>query len=406
MLPIKCFKAFFFAAGLVALCSILALAQTESRQAEDPARKEAFRVFDVGKYVEAMTLLENYVSQHPDDLVAKERWAYSVLQYASTLPNAEDRKKARARAHALAVELKEAHDQSDLLQVMLAVPEDGSEGSFSSRKEVDEAIKAAEADFNRGDYDKALAGYDKVLALDPSNYEAVVFSGDVYFRRKQYDKASHAFARAVQIDPNRETAYRYWGDTLTSLSKDADARAKFIDAVVAEPYSKSSWMGLRQWADRNKVKLNVVVLRDKSSVSTQSKSSNVTIDPKSLGNDPVAGPAWLAYNGVRLTWQKEKFKKEFPEESTYRHSLKEEAEALDTMAKTIATDAKDQKKAKDMDPALVALVQIDRSGLLDPFVLFNRADKEIARDYPTYREAHRDTLRRYLDEYVVPKAPN
>lgn len=396
------------AAGMAVFCAVQAVAQTqpEPQKTEDPARKEALRVYESGKYVEAMPLLEDYVAAHPDDLVVKERWAYSVLQYAGTLSNPDDRKKARARAHALAVELKEAGDQSDLLQVMLALPEDGSEGTFSGRKEVDDAIKAAEADFSRGEYEKARAGYEKVLTLDPNNYEAMVFTGDVYFRQKQYDKASQWFARAVQLDPNRETAYRYWGDTLTSLSKNAEAREKFIDAVVAEPYTKNSWMGLRQWTDRNQLKLNVVVLKDKSSVSTQGKETTVTLDSKAIGNDTVGTAAWIVYGGVRLSWQKEKFKKEFPQETSYRHSLKEESEALDTMAKVVAEDAKDKKKSKDIDPALLALVQIDESGLLDPFVLYNRADRDIARDYPTYRDAHREVLRRYLDEYVVPKAPN
>ncbi len=391
------------AAAMAAVCSILAVAQTEPKQAEDPARKEAFRIYESGRYVDAMPLLENYVAEHPDDLVAKERWAYSVLQYGSTLPSVAERQKARARAHALGVELKAAADQSDILAILLAIPEDGSEGSYSSRKDVDAAIKAAEADFNRGDYDKALAGYRKVLALDPSNYEAMIFSGDVYFQQKQYDKAGEWFAKAVQSDPNREMAYRYWGDALTSLSKSEDARGKFIDAVVAEPYSRDSWIGLRKWADQNNVKLNVVVLKDKSSVATQGKNSTVTLDSKAVGKDNAAAAAWIAYSGVRLTWQREKFKKEFPQETAYRHSLREEAEALDTMAKTVASDAKDGKKSKDIDPALLALVQINQSGFLDPFVLINRADKDIAKDYPAYRDNHRDTLRRYFDEYIVPK---
>jgi hypothetical protein len=187
---------------------------------------------------------------------------------------------------------------------------------------------------------------------------------------------------------------------LTSLSKNADARARFIDAVVAEPYSKDSWMALRQWADRNQVKLNLVVLKDKSTPTTQGKSPAVA-DSKAKNSGDVDAAAWVAYSGVRSGWQKEKFKKEFPQEPAYRHSLREEAEALDTMAKTIASDG----KTKDVDPGLLALVQIDDSGLLDPFVLYNRADKDVARDYPAYREAHRDTLRRYLDEYVVPKTP-
>jgi tetratricopeptide (TPR) repeat protein len=243
------------------------------------------------------------------------------------------------------------------------------------------------------------------LALDPGNYEAALFAGDVCFKQHSYGQAGEWFARAIQIDPNRETAYRYWGDALTSSSKNHEARGKFIDAVVAEPYSNKAWMGVRQWVDRNKVKLNVLVLKDKSATQTDGKNATITLDPNMLNGDSSGTAAWIVYSGTRLTWQQEKFKKEFTNETVYRRSLKEEAEALDTMVSLIAEDAKSKKKAKNMDPSLLALVQLDHAGLLEPFVLFNRADAGIAKDYAAYRAAHRDVLRRYLDEYVVPKTP-
>jgi hypothetical protein len=52
----------------------------------------------------------------------------------------------------------------------------------------------------------------------------------------------------------------------------------------------------------------------------------------------------------------------------------------------------------------MALIQVDHDGLLEPFVLLNRADRDIAQDYPAYRSAHRDKLYRYLDEVVLPKS--
>jgi hypothetical protein len=76
------------------------------------------------------------------------------------------------------------------------------------------------------------------------------------------------------------------------------------------------------------------------------------------------------------------------------------------MVSVLAVDAKSKDKAKNIDPALLALIQLDHAGLLEPFVLFNRADAGIAQDYAAYRSAHRDLLRRYLDEYVVPKTPS
>jgi tetratricopeptide (TPR) repeat protein len=374
-------------------------------QADDAARHEAFALYDSGKYVDAMPLLEKIVAGNPADTVAKEHWAFSMVCYAATLQDPVDSKKVRVRARSLAVQLKEAGDNSNLLQIMLALPEDGSEPSFSDRKEVDDAIRAAEADFSRGDLDKAREGYLRALLLDPANYDAALFIGDVYFKQHVYGSTGEWFARAIQINPNRETAYRYWGDALTSASKNDEARGKFIDAMVAEPYNNKAWMGLRQWADRNKVKLNVVVLQDKSSQQTDGKNATITLDPNMLSGDSAGTAAWIVYSGTRLSWQREKFKKEFPDETAYRRSLKEETEALDTMVTVIAEDAKSKKKAKNIDPALLALVQLDHAGFLEPFVLFNRADAGIARDYAPYRAAHRDILRRYLDEFVVPKAP-
>jgi tetratricopeptide (TPR) repeat protein len=390
---------------LVALCPVGSSAQTPANSADDPARREAFQLYDAGKYVDAMPRLEQIVADHPSDLVAKEHWAFSMIGYAASLPDPAERMKVRAHARALAVQLKDEGDNSNLLQIMLGLPEDGSESSFSDRKEVDAAMKAAEADFSRGDLDKAREGYQRALLLDPKNYEAALFSGDSCFKQHSYAQAGEWFARAIQIDPNRETAYRYWGDALAASSKNDEARGKFIDAVIAEPYSSKAWMGLKQWVDRNKVKLNVLVLQDKAATQTDGKDATVTLDINMLNGSPSSGAAWIIYSGTRITWQKEKFKKEFPNEPAYRRSLKEEAEALDTMVTVLAEDAKSKKKAKNMDPSLLALVQLDHLGLLESFVLFNRADAGIARDYAGYREVHRDLLRRYLDEYVVPKTP-
>jgi hypothetical protein len=153
------------------------------------------------------------------------------------------------------------------------------------------------------------------------------------------------------------------------------------------------------------VKLNVLVLKDKSATQSDGKNATITLDPNMLNGDGSGTAAWIVYSGTRLSWQQEKFKEEFPNETVYRRSLKEETEALDAMVSVIAGDAKSAKKAKNMDPSLLALIQLDHAGLLEPFVLFNRADAGIGKDYAAYRDTHRDLLLRYLDEYVVPKTP-
>jgi tetratricopeptide (TPR) repeat protein len=329
-----------------------------------------------------------------------------LFEYAGTLPEPQQRKSARARARAVAVEAKGLGDNSQLLQLMLEQPEDGgSEVAFSDSKEVDAAMKAAEADFSRGELDKAREGYMRALLIDPNNYEAALFTGDIYFRQHVYGSAGEWFARAIQIDPNRETAYRYWGDALVALGKEDEARSKSIEGIVADPYTRRSWTGLQNWLKRNKLVLNNVELKDRSSVTVKDeKNINITLDSSLEKDDPDA-QAWVSYGLDRAAWHTEKSEKEFPNIPRGRRTLQEEAHALNFMI-TVLKEQKDyEKKLPKLDPSLQLLIKIQEAGFLDPFVLLNRADAGIAQDYPAYRAASRDKIRSYLDEFVIPKTP-
>ncbi len=377
---------------------------TQEDEATKELRRRAVDLYHSGKFVDAMPLLEKLAAINPSDFVVKEHWAYCVLQYSATLKDPEARQRARLQARNMGLEAKKLGDQGEMLEILLSIPEDGSEPKFSDRKDVDDAMKLAEASFAKGDLDKAREGYLHALELDPKNYEAAVFVGDVYFKQQAYDTAGEWFARAIKINPDRETAYRYWGDALAAVGKNDDAREKYINAVIAEPYNRPPWSALRHWADRVNQPFNAILLENKSSVKTEGGQSTVTMDEHSLKQDSPESAGWIAYSGTHVNWQQQKFKKEFPAAPAYRHSLKEEAEALDTMVQVLAPDAASQKKAEKLDPSLIALIRIDHEGLLEPFVLLNRADREIALDFPAYRSAHRDKLYRYVDEFVLPKA--
>ncbi len=394
-----------FALGffLAIACAICAAQSVDKTANGDGERSEAFELYKQGKFVNAMPLFERLAADHPSDPAMKEAWAWCILQYSGTLPDPEERKKARVRARMIAVGAKNLGDTSQLLQVLLDLPEAGFEATFSDRKEVNEAMKAAEADFSRGDLDKAREGYLRVLALDPTNYDAALFIGDVYFKQHIYGSAGEWFSRAIQSDANRETAYRYWGDALAAMSKDNDARGKFIDAIVAEPYNRLSWTGLTNWLQRNKLELNNVRLKDRVAVTVKDgKNINITLDT-SLGKDDPNTLAWTTYGLGRASWHTDKFKKEFPDEPQYRRSLREEADSLNLMI-TVLKEQKDYpNNLKRLDPALDALIKIQEAGFIEPFVLLNRVDPEIAKDYGPYRALHRDNIRGYLDTFVVPQ---
>src|SRR5208283_2532902 len=144
--------------------------------------------------------------------------------------------------------------------------------------------------------------------------------------------------------------------------KEDEARSKFIDGIVADPYTRRSWTGLRNWLERNKVEMNSVKLKDRSSVTVKDdKNINITLD-SSLGKDDPNGLAWTTYSLSRASWHGDQFKKEFPNEPKYRRTLKEESDSLGLMI-TVLKEQKDyQKKLKDLDPSLQALIKIQEAG--------------------------------------------
>jgi hypothetical protein len=108
---------------------------------------------------------------------------------------------------------------------------------------------------------------------------------------------------------------------------------------------------------------------------------------------------------VRDQWQNGgDFKKRFPEDKRYRHSLPEESEALTAAVKVLEKLEADSKSARQVgsEPGLVLLLKLYQAGLIEAYVLFSRGDPGIARDYIAYRSRNRERLEEYMDKFVVP----
>jgi tetratricopeptide (TPR) repeat protein len=383
------------------LLVISASAGAQASKDYDTKRARAFQLFDQNKLVDALSILEDLASQKPMDAAVLSHLGMCIVAKAATLEDPEARKRERVRARTLLQRAKELGDQSRLTQVILdEIPADGTVPPFSQRKDVEDAMREGEAEFAKGDFENAKAAYGRALVLDPKQYEAALFTGDVYFKLRQMDQAQVWFERAVQIDPDRETAYRYWGDALMGLGRTGEARSKYIEAVIAEPYNPTAWGQLAAWAQTQQLRLSPPVIQSPHQVTVKNGTPNIAIDAKSITqNDGTLN--WLVYEITCANWKQDLFAKAFPEEKVYRHSLPEEAAALRKVAEAVNRDLK-AGKVQSLEPSLATLVKLDEEGLLEAYILLNRADQGIARDYAGYRKAHRDQLRRYLDEYVVP----
>ncbi len=391
---------------LILSCGALAQSNEAAKDESFKSRlKQAIALYDLGRAADALPLFEDLVKQHPENVVVQEHYGMSMLMSSAGVTDPAERRRMRVEARKAFMKARELGDQSNLAKLADDIPEDGSFSALSEREDVNAALQAGEAAYGKGDYEQAIANYQKALSLDSKNHRAALYIGDVLFKQSKYDESAVWFKQAITIDPNRETAYRYWGDALKSQGKWEEAKEKFIDALVADPYNRNPWVGYSQWADARGMKLVKPNIVPPSKVEDTEKGANITIDSNSLGGgkDDVSGGAWLMYPMIHVTWKNQgEFLKKFPNEKQYRHSLAEEMAAFGGVL-TVADELLGKKKPKALDPQIVKLQELRSKGLLEAYILVHRADEGIAQDYPSYRDAHRDKLQEYFASLLAPK---
>jgi tetratricopeptide (TPR) repeat protein len=398
-----------------AVLAALVFAPVVPAQPQDPSeRQRALELYDANKFTEALPLLEKLANTNPKDVAILSRLGFAL--YASTAAEKDQAARQKIRERARSV-LQRAHalgDNSNLTNMALDALSgpDSSAVPFSNMKSADAAMREGEEAFVRGDMDKAIAAYKRAFEADPQLYDAALYAGDAEYkkaynstdptyRNQHFDAAGLWFSKAISVNANRETAYRYWGDALDAQGKTNDARDRFVEAIVAEPYSRQPYVGLTQWAQRHQVQLGHPKIEPPNSSSTEGGQTTLNIDPRTLNSNDGSNE-WLLYNLTRIAWSKTDFAKNYPNEKEYRHSLKEEAAALRMVAEACAKDVK-SGKVRALEPSLGLLVKLNEDGFIESYVLFVHPDEGIARDYAAYRNANREKLKRYwLEVAIVP----
>ena len=385
--------------GIVLTVACLGAAAALAQQ-DEAARANA--LWGEGRRLDALPLYEDLARDHPKEWLYQERLAVALGVKAEMATDPADVKALLTRERDAAKRAVELGDPNYFMQLTAQL--DPNAPIVAAPGSPAQALQQeAEKAFGIGDYATALTKYAAAADADPKLYEAPLYAGDTAYSQKDLKTAAKWFARAISVDPNRETAYRYWGDALMRIGHDpAAAKQKFIDAIVAEPYNKLAWQGIQQWAQVEKaVILAPKIDRPAGPVVDAKKPKNITIniDPGMTDDKKHPGSyAWLGYSMARAAFRGDEFKKLFPDEKEYRHTLKEE----DTALGAVAEIAKEGKiKPENLDESLRNLVDLNNAGMLDCWILINGADQGIARDYAAYRNEHRQLLRDYLERFVV-----
>jgi len=316
----------------------LCFAVTAGLAQEDEAAR-ANALFKAGKRPEALPLYEDLAKQFPNEMVYAERLADCLGAEAVQLSDPAAIKAVRTRERDAAKRAVELGDTAEFIKMMANI--DPDQPLFAGIAGAGKALLAeAEKAYTAGDFTTALAKYSAAAEADPKLYEAPLYAGDTAYVQHDLKTAATWFARAIAVDPDRETAYRYWGDAILKYGNDPEAaREKFIDAIVAEPYNKLAWQGITQWAEIEKATVLAPKIDRPAGpvVDTKNKNTfNITLDADAINDKKHPGAsAWLMYSLIRAGYRGDKFKKNFPNEKEYRHTLREEDAAL--AANTVAT---------------------------------------------------------------------
>ena len=352
-------------------------------------------LFKAERFAEAAPHLEIAVKGMSDNAELRFMYGWSLVASSKQTNDPEEGKKLSAAA---LVQLQEAkrlgmkEPMLDSLIQLLGGPAAGPSAPPRILTEAEKALEQAEVHFTRSEYDQAIVLYEKALKLDPKLYDAALHAGNAYLAKGDLPNAEKLYQNAITIDPNRETAYRYSATPLMKQKKFNEARDRYIEAYITEPFGGMSIRGINQWADATETNLG----HPKVSIpkfEMKDGKPTVNMDQTILTE---GSKAWLAYSISRAAWRNEKFAKAYPQEKAYRHSLQEEAESIRATLKS----AKDQKL---QHPDFVILQKLDDEGLLESFILLALTDDGIAEDHPTYLKANRPKLRQYVLNYVISK---
>jgi tetratricopeptide (TPR) repeat protein len=389
---------------------------TTTKPGNDTAK--VLELFKQKRFAEAVPYLERMVNAEPNDSDLRFLYGFSLFMKAATASDKSETKKLLAQARQQFVKSKELGSTEETLDELIAmIPPDGGESksnnnsnttsqNFSKDKDAEEYMNKGERAFAAKDYDKAFEMYQKALKKDPALYEAALWSGDAMMQKGEFDNAEIWYQKAIQINPLRETAYRYSATPLMKQKKYDQARERYVEAYITEPYNTRALGGLQQWSEVTGIEIGHPRIDIPATVG-RSTSGNTSITLGMGDKDDDGSFVWAAYGLARASWQDGKnglsdnFKKAYPNETVYRHSLAEEYDALKLTVTTLKTRMSEKDNpVKRLNPQLAALVEIYDAGLLESYILLAMKDDGIVQDHPAYLKQNREKLRQYVFRYV------
>ncbi|HTB00933.1 MAG TPA: tetratricopeptide repeat protein [Bradyrhizobium sp.] len=153
----------------------------------------------------------------------------------------------------------------------------------------------AEAHLNRGvlfgqlkRHDEAIASFDRALRLNPNSADAWLGYGNVLFDLRRFDEALIAYDRAQALNSGADEIFVARGNVLCELQRYQEAEAAYEGALALRPQSAEAWVGRGN------------VLRE-----LRRYDRALAAYDKALGFNDAMAEAWLGRGNVLLEFSRE-----------------------------------------------------------------------------------------------------
>jgi len=157
-----------------------------------------------------------------------------------------------------------------------------------------------------GNYDGAIAEYNKAIELDPKYTNAYINLGYTYYQKKQYDLAIPFYTKAIDLNPESYIAYNGRGASYLMTKQYQPAKSDYDKSLQLKP-DQAQIITNRDYAAKM---LNTTT----TSTTTPPPTTN-TITPQTLTGDWINKPgefglvlhdagSWWNYN-VEMSLQEE-----------------------------------------------------------------------------------------------------
>ncbi|MBI2265812.1 MAG: fused MFS/spermidine synthase [Armatimonadetes bacterium] len=114
----------------------------------------------------------------------------------------------------------------------------------------DVRLRLARNLYQSGAREEARAAYEKALALDPDQSEALWGLGNVYFLREEYKKAIYYYDGFLQDQPNHTDALLNLGGAYLQIGLYREAETAFKRLLAVDPYNRKGLQNLEILYDR------------------------------------------------------------------------------------------------------------------------------------------------------------